>query len=144
MAYTARSTQTTGHLVTASEWNEGVNNDAFFKANSANITTGTYTGDGTESQSITGVGFEPKYVKIWPRETGSANDTVYETTDTIIDDNATNDQSWRHLSGGGHDTRANKIISLDSDGFTVDDAGADNHPNANGQVYNYVCIGLGL
>lgn len=27
--------------------------------------TGTYTGDGTTSQAITGVGFAPSYVRIW-------------------------------------------------------------------------------
>jgi len=30
MAYTARSTHVTGYIVTASDWNESVNNDAFF------------------------------------------------------------------------------------------------------------------
>jgi hypothetical protein len=59
-----------------------------------------------------------------------------ETTDTIIDDNA---------SGGANSPLntfvTDAIIALGADGFTVDDGGSDGHPNANGIVYNYLCLG---
>ena len=42
--------------------------------------SGTYTGDGSTSQAITGVGFAPKYVKIVNRETVNASTVgVFET-----------------------------------------------------------------
>lgn len=107
----------------------------------ARLATGTYTGDGATSLAITGVGFAPKYVKIWPRITADTTATsIYETTDTIIDDNAAG-QSFVHLSGGGHQSRVSGIIALGTDGFTVDDAGADSHPNTSGSVYNYLALG---
>jgi len=137
MAYTARSTQATGHLVTASEYNEGVNNDIYFKAN-ADHATGTYTGDGTTSQAITGVGFPPKYVRVWVSVTSNATGTSpYATTDSFVDNNA-DGLAWEEDSGT---SRTNRIISLDDDGFTVDDGGSDLDPNANGTTYEYLCLG---
>lgn len=106
--------------------------------NGASIKTGTYTGDGTTSQGITGVGFQPKYVRIWPqRSAQDAGMKVLETTDTIVDDNA---------NGGafledGNLFKTNRITSLDVDGFTVDDDGANLPPNKSGQVYNYMALG---
>lgn len=110
------------------------------QSNKTVMKTGTYTGDGSTSQAITDVGFTPIYLRIWPRET-SANTAVeiLETTDTIIDDSASG--MAVALSAGGIQTRANRIIVLGSDGFTVDDNGADQHPNKSGQVYNYLAYG---
>jgi len=49
--------------------------------------TGTYTGDGTESQAVTGVGFEPRAIFITERTTsGGAAVDPYFTTDVIVDD----------------------------------------------------------
>lgn len=96
------------------------------------VATGTYTGDGATSQMITGVGFQPKYVKIWAHLT---NVSSHEKLD----------QTWG-TNAFVPDTPAfadNQIISLDSDGFTVDDAGADAHPNKNGTVYDYLALGAG-
>jgi hypothetical protein len=102
-------------------------------------TTGTYTGDGATSLAVTGVGFKPRYVRVWQRSTSDGTSiTINETTDTIIDDNGSG-MSAQIVSAAT--VEANTIISLDSDGFTVDDAGADAHPNTNGQVYNYLAIG---
>lgn len=107
----------------------------------ARIKTGTYTGNGATSQAITGVGFAPKYVKIFPRLTSDGTSgPIFETTDTIVDDNASGG-SWAHGGTSGHTFEINQVISLDSDGFTVDDAGVDSNPNANGTVYNYLAIG---
>lgn len=102
--------------------------------------SGSYTGDGTTSMAVTGIGFKPKYVKIWKRETvdGSAI-TAFETTDTIIDDHV-DGGAYKILGAGTHSFETNKIISLDADGFTVDDDGVDNHPNKLNQVYNYLAI----
>ena len=105
------------------------------------IATGSYTGDGTTSQAITGIGFQPKYVKVAEQRTSDgANGPVHETWDTVIDDNAEG-IAFLHAAGGAHTAETNKIISLDSDGFTVDDNGSDDDPNANGTVYNYLALG---
>ena len=107
--------------------------------NGAWVATGTYTGDGAESLAITGVGFTPKYVRIWEDNAGAAgNVEVFEKTD---EHNTT--YSVRYQSGAASQIRQvdNAIISLDSDGFTVDDAAGDSHPNKNGQDYLYLAIG---
>ncbi|KKM82267.1 hypothetical protein LCGC14_1321350 [marine sediment metagenome] len=105
----------------------------------ARIKTGTYTGDGTTAQAITGVGFSPKYVRTWERITTEGVIDVFETTPDIIDDNAAGVSIWFSTIGVQVYFRA--IISLDADGFTVDDKGANFHPNSDGQVYNYLAIG---
>ncbi len=103
------------------------------------IATGSYTGDGATSLAITGVGFRPKYVRIWDRHTVTGGTMVItETTDTIIDDHASGMAVQISLAAL---SKQDAIISLDSDGFTVDDAGADDHPNKSGTVYNYLCLG---
>jgi len=102
----------------------------------AQIDVGTYTGDGATSQAITGVGFTPKYVRIWERETSGAV-VVYETTTTIIDDDA----QGAAVLISTLNVNSSAIIALGSDGFTVDDNGSDAHPNKNSQVYNYLAIG---
>jgi len=96
------------------------------------IQTLTYTGDGSTSYHID-TNIHPIYVRIWPRNTIDADSYIFETTDTIVDDSA----SGMSISVSDRAyTRINRIISLDTDGFTVDDAGADEHPNKSGQVYN--------
>jgi hypothetical protein len=105
--------------------------------------TGSYTGDGTTLQGITGIGFRPQYVKVWE---SNGTDTVivdiWETVDVILDDNV----AFMSVSYGPAGADANRvyhsgIISQDADGFSVDDAGSDRHPNTNNQVYNYMVIG---
>lgn len=100
------------------------------------IATGQYTGDGTRSQAITGVGFQPKYIFIHERltEMGNAN-PAYAT-----------DQDPAGLAGTiGAGFMAwgypDWIDSIDPDGFTVDDGGTDRDPNMLDQVYVYVCLG---
>lgn len=110
----------------------------------ARIATGTYTGDGTTSQAITGVGFQPKFVFITRRFTSAGAISIKDavlTTDVIVDDHA--DGMALDLQGSLDLTgfTTNAIISLDSDGFTVDDNGADQDPNQNGTTYNYLAIG---
>ncbi len=108
----------------------------------ARINTGAYTGDGTTSQGITGIGFAPKYVRIWLQSAiADATGTNWqETTDDAVDDDASGYSI--HSSGDGtNQWRTNEIISLDSDGFTVDDDGADATPNTNGSTYKFLAIG---
>jgi len=50
-------------------------------------------------------------------------------------------QTHSVAAGGEHKSFANRINSLDSDGFTVDDAGADGHPNKDTVVYSYLALG---
>jgi len=104
-----------------------------------NIATGTYTGDGSTSQGITGVGFQPVYVRIWPHPAGEgAGMEVFEKTDQTWGDYA-----WQEgpNNDSQHEFWDNRINSLDADGFSVDDDGADAHPNKNSQVYDYLCLG---
>lgn len=103
--------------------------------------SGTYTGDGTESKAVTGLGFEPAYVRIWTRETvsGTAID-VYETSSRQVDDNGDGGATHYPSGGGAPEFVSDAILSFDSDGFTVDDAGSDSHPNKDGQIYNFVAF----
>ena len=106
------------------------------------VATGSYTGDGSTSQAITGLGFQPKVLWITPRETvDSTSVTMVWTTDVIIDDNASGGAIDIQGGSATHSFDIDKIIALGADGFTVDDGGADERPNANGVVYNYWALG---
>jgi len=106
------------------------------------IFTGTYTGDGTTSKAITGVGFQPKFLIIYKDATDGNLATVISTTDTLVDNDA---QGLAHVitpnASSTNTMEDNKILSLDSDGFTVSDNSADEDPNANGVSYEYMCLG---
>lgn len=107
----------------------------------ARIATGSYTGDGATSLAITGLGFAPKFVWINQRQTSSGSATVSVFTHSaIIDDNA-NGGAIKIVAAGTQTFEADAIIALGSDGFTVDDAGTNAHPNVSGTVYNFVAIG---
>jgi hypothetical protein len=96
--------------------------------------TGTYTGDGTVSQGITGVGFQPKFVIIWYTPAVDAGpDATYIYMKT-------NQMGIYALTAGGSYVRDNRVPSLDADGFTVDDDGSNAHPNANTLPYSYYCV----
>ena len=113
----------------------------------AQIATGTYTGNDAATQGVTGVGFQPKYLRINRRyttdQTGAeSKGALLWTTDQIVDDNAAGMAITGNDSTNEHWTYTSDTIrSLDSDGFTVGDAGVSNHPNANSVVYNYMAIG---
>lgn len=97
------------------------------------LKSGTYTGDGTVDQDITGVGFDPKFVWIW-------KDSI--TVNTLQLGEWTATKAYRHENAAGdHLWVSNQLISLDTDGFSVDDAGADAFPNANNTEYYYIAIG---
>lgn len=97
------------------------------------LKSGNYTGDGTEDQAITGVGFAPKWVWIWVDDAGS--DTSWERAGWTVD------KTFTQGAGGAHSFNTDEIISLDADGFSVDDAAGDSHPNTNTEVYYYIALG---
>lgn len=104
------------------------------------IATGTYVGDGETSQAVTGLGFTPKYIRIDKRETVDGTQVVsYSTTDQIIDDSGSGGSILDN--NASHKFEANRIISLDEDGFTVGDNQANEDPNSDGVTYNYLAIG---
>lgn len=108
------------------------------------IHTGEYTGDGTTGQGITGIGFQPIYLRIWKKLTSDAADaTMIETSDTIIDDHASKMSILIQDTGAAENIsgQIDRITSLDTDGFTVSDDGGDLSPNKNTQAYNYLCLG---
>jgi len=98
------------------------------------IKTGSYTGDGSEGLSITGIGFTPKVVIITHRPVDVANHYLLIKTD-----HAWGDYCLRIYTS--IQATANNINSIDPDGFTVDDAGVDAHPNRADQLYDYIVIG---
>lgn len=85
------------------------------------VKTGTYTGDGTGSRAITGLGFTP--VCVFAVKSGSE---VY----------------WKSPMSGANTLSltngllADRITSLDSDGFTVGTSG-----NASGSSYFWIALG---
>lgn len=98
----------------------------------AKVSTGTYNGDGTVSQAIAGIGFQPRGVIIVGYD---SNGFMFLKTDTMP---ATG--SWFNNSASTG-TSTNGIIALGADGFTVDDNGIDVDPNKNGRTYYYMCWG---
>jgi len=113
----------------------------------AQIATGEYTGNGAASQPIDGIGFQPKYLRINRKYTtdqtaAESKGALLWTSTSINNDNAAgmaitgNDASqdvWTYT--------VDCIRSLDSDGFTVGDAGTSDHPNAASVEYNFMAIG---
>lgn len=104
------------------------------------IAGGSYTGDGSEDLEITGVGFQPIAIWIVFRQTTSqAAANTFFNTPQIHDDQSNG--IMLHTAGGSHRVDAGKFVSFDADGFSVSDAGANEDPNLDGAVYNYLCIG---
>lgn len=91
--------------------------------------TGTYTGNGGTSRSITGVGFSPKFLLI----KGGSSVTHVTTTEMM-----TATIKSQPITGGTGDAGI-VITSLDADGFSLGLTSAD--VNANGVVYYYLAIG---
>jgi hypothetical protein len=123
------------------------NNGTFKNGETARIasaTSGVYTGDGATSLAITGLGFFPSYVKIWEPGVTSAAVETFETTPQIVDDDATGLAFVQNFTATGSQARLkdDAIITLAEGSFTVDDNGADEHPNKASTVYAYYVVGL--
>ena len=97
-----------------------------FKEVSAFTKTGTYTGDGTDNRSITGLGFQPCWVIEHANSGQSAHHKLVDMT--------TN--SWRF----GTTSLADCIQALEADGFQV---GTHAEANGNTTVYRYFAIKAG-
>jgi len=94
------------------------------KKSSDYFNTKLYTGDGTSSRSLTGVGFQPDWVWVKERSSTSSHrlcDIVRGATKGLF----TNLDS-------AEGTNTNALLSFDSDGFTVGDNG---QVNENTQTY---------
>lgn len=127
---------TSGQVLTS----QGAGADpTFTNITSGSVATGTYTGDGTTDQGITGVGFLPKVLWVWRRQTAASAAPIPFWTTTEQVDNSANGLATRQTTDAV--TFEHAIISLDADGFSVDDNGADDPPNINGVTYEFWAIG---
>ena len=95
---------------------------------SENFATVTWTGDGTASRAITGVGFQPDWVWYKTRTQAYDHNAVDSTR------GATN-QLRPNTNGFGY-SAADQILSFDSDGFTI---GSGGDANQNGEDYVAWC-----
>lgn len=98
--------------------------------------TGTYTGDNNATKAITGVGFQPRMVKIWTNSTTAP--AVFLAIKS--DQDGLNAMIQGRNGGGGAEVYGtDQIISLDSDGFTVGDGTpvSYNYLNDSSRTYIY-------
>lgn len=110
------------------EWKR-INNVELPIVPSENFNAITYTGDGANPRSITGVGFKPDL--LWIKKRNSADDNVwFDTTRGPQKELITNSNAAEATKAG------DAIISFDSDGFTTGNNGAI---NANGDTYVAWC-----
>ena len=89
------------------------------------IAVGSYTGDGVDNRSITGVGFRPDLIIV----KGGANVAMLRTRDVRGD-------STSYIVGGSANS-ANMIQEIMNDGFQV---GTGANVNTNGTTYYYVAL----
>lgn len=96
----------------------------------AEIATGTYTGNGSATQAITGVGFQPDVVFVHQTNTGGTR---------AWGSNAYSAGNAFFPAGAYSGMRADHITALDADGFTVGDGtGTANQLNINAATYAFV------
>jgi len=101
------------------------------------IKTGTYTGDGTTAKAITGVGFQPKVV--WISDLNLVDDqNIMGVMWKVLGQHTT---TFADMHNNAGDKSYDRKITIDADGFTVDDDDADQDPNTNAEVYYYICLG---
>ena len=100
------------------------------------MATGTYTGDGTVSQAITGIGFQVRFIVIARLWTEAYSGT--DATSGFTMESQTVGFANMGLMRYSYDDR---IKTLDADGFTVSDDGSDSDPNKDGQDYCYTVWG---
>ena len=99
------------------------------------IAHGEYTGDGNNTQAVTGVGFEPVFMLLYDQvATGSNMHCIIKC--------ATDGTKSRGLFSASQIYADGYIVSLDSDGFTVGSASTKDWVNYNARKYTYICLGL--
>ncbi|MGH2965982.1 MAG: DUF7483 domain-containing protein [Solirubrobacterales bacterium] len=101
---------------------------AAFNQCSADMTSFSYTGDGTASKSVTGVGFQPNYLIVHANDTATARAGVHKPT-AVSGTGSLNFSAATNLSNG--------ITGLSSDGFLVGNNAAT---NTTGIAYDYVAF----
>ena len=94
----------------------------------AKIKAGTYTGDGSSTHAVTGVGFTPAFVVI------TRSDATYEIWFRHANFTAGHSQAFP----GTKSTDGSRIASCDTDGFTVGNNAA---VNAAAGTYYYLALG---
>ena len=100
----------------------------------AQIVTGSFIGDGTSSQVITGLGIEPNVILVIPSNGGPAGGEIQ----TWIASKSMPPGKAKYTTGGNSVAKAFKtdfISSIDSDGFTV-----ASKSNVSGTTYYYVAF----
>ncbi len=101
-----------------------------FKGGPGEMVAGTYTGNGTASQSITGLGFSPDYVIVLPTVAGT--DGIPMNSTSTMPANTAHD--FDNLSRS-----PDTIQGLDPDGFRVGlGGGIRPNLNFNGTLFHYV------
>lgn len=96
---------------------------AAFKANSGKMSVGSYTGNGVDDRSISGVGFQPGWLMI---KDSSTNNGVHRSSNLVGDDT-------QYFVASAN--LADAIQALESDGFQV---GTNAVVNTNARTYRYV------
>jgi hypothetical protein len=98
--------------------------------NLARMVVGSYTGNGSATQAITGVGFQPTFIIIYDRAGGAPLQGFSMK--------ASNDTTFAKVDSG---YQIDHIISLDANGFTVGDGTASsNYMNTSAEVYTYIAF----
>ena len=93
--------------------------------------TGTYTGNGSATQAITGIGGQPKFLIIWSRVGPEICFKTDQDGTKTLQCNAAG--TWSYVD--------DVVISLDADGFTIGDGtGGTNYFNVNSETNTYMAL----
>lgn len=101
------------------------------------MVTGKYTGDGWPTQEITGITITPRVLII--TQVGGAHGTNSDFA--IRTEQNTGLISLMMFPGGVIQQLDNRITAIGVDSFTVSDRGANDDPNKNGQLYQFIAWG---
>lgn len=106
-----------------------IDNGSNWIALSPSIKVGSYTGNGNDNRSITGIGFQPDVVIIIRKGTtpNYFNTKIGEPT---VD-------SSHFLAGSSDGWATNHIQALETDGFQI---GSANKVNYSGDTFHYFCL----
>jgi hypothetical protein len=123
----AWTTATSGASFTATKNNPGNSITAATSFPGIRVASGAYTGNGTDSRAITGVGFQPDVVIVKSDDNSGVSEI---RTSTMTGDNT------KPMTGNTALT-ANLIQSLNANGFTL---GTNNAVNRNARAYHWVAF----